>query len=183
MRNNLYSQNPDKLIILKKTDDDCYLVAICKRVAKKTQIQEEVNDGMLYIKTDEFYVIDEHCLELCKGMYFKKNKTQVVNRIYTVHNRKIEKDREREQQKRQEVLQKNRELRNEREKRRKLEESFQREYELAVINNNRKRMNEIINTLGYAPITRGVKSGRGKKAVPYSFAGYKPLEAGSFTPK
>lgn len=189
IRKTLFSAKPYKLIILRQLDDNLYLVVICKATSGKTQIKVDTNKNPLYVKVSSFFSIDACSLCLCRDLYFKKNKSQVVEEIYSLHNELVEKrkiERRNKKRKEREVAQRKKALkRQEREKQKKLEDQYKGPYEIAVINNDTKRMKEIEDIVGYAPGRKGPGTGSGKRNgnVLYSNFNPRPYSGGRFSPK
>ena len=189
IRKTVLSAKPYKLIVLRQLDDGLYLVVICKETSGKTQIMLDTNKRPLYVKVSSFFSIDAGSLRLCGDLWFKKNKSQVVEEIYTLHNEVVEKRRAEQQEKRKKereaAQKKNAQKRQERNKQKKLEDQYKGPYEIAVINNDTKRMKEIEDIVGYAPGRKGPGSGSSKRngKVLYTHFNPHPCSGGRFSPK
>lgn len=189
IRKALLCAKPYKLIILRPMDDNMYLVAVCKETSEKTQLEISTNKEPLYVKLSGFFSIDACSLCLCSGLWFKKNKGQVVEEIYTLHNELVEKRRAEQQEKRRKereaAQKKNSQKRQERDKQKKLEDQYKGPYEIAVMNNDTKRMKEIEDIVGYAPGRKGPGSGSSKRngKVLYTHFNPRPCSGGRFSPK
>ena len=189
IRNTLLSAKPYKLIVLRQLDDKLYLVVVCKETSGKTQTEIDTNENTLYVKVSSFFSIDASSLRLCGNLRFKKNKSQVVEDIYTLHNELVEKhkaeQREKKHKERKAAQQKNTIKRQERERQKKLEDQYKGPYEIAVMNNDTKRMKEIENIVGYAPDRKGPGSGSSKRngKVVYTNFNPRPCSGGRFSPK
>lgn len=189
IRKTLLSAKPYKLIILRQLDDSLYLVVICKETSGKTQIELETNRDPLYVKVSSFFSIDISSLRLCGDLWFKKNKSQVVEEIYTLHNELVEKRKVEQQEKRRKereaAQKKNAQKRKERNKQKKLEDQHKGPYEIAVMNNDTKKMKEIEDIVGYAPGRKGPGSGSSKRngKVLYTHFNPRPCSGGRFSPK
>ena len=94
----------------------------------------------LYVKVSSFFSIDVSSLRLCGDLWYKKNKSQVVEEIYTLHNELVEKRKVEQQEKRRKereaAQKKNAQKRKERNKQKKLEDQYKGPYEIAVMNND-----------------------------------------------
>ena len=189
IRKTLLSAKPYKLIVLRQLDDDLYLVVVCKETSGKMQTEIETNKNSLYVKALSFFSIDASSLHLCGGLWFKKNKSQVVEDIYTLHNELVEKRKaeqcEKKRKEREAIQKKNAVKRQAREKQKKLEEQYKGPYEIAVMNNDTKRMKEIESIVGYAPGRKGSGSGSSKRngKVLYTNFNPHPCSGGRFSPK
>ena len=189
VRKALFCAKPYKLIILRPLDDNMYLVAVCKETSEKTQFEIVTNREPLYVKLSGFFSIDACSLRLCSDLWFKKNKGQVVEEIYTLHNELVEKRRVEQQEKRRRereaAQKKNAQKRKERENQKKLEEQYKGPYEIAVMNNDTKRMKEIEDIVGYAPGRKGPGTGSSKRngKVLYTNFNPRPYSGGRFSPK
>lgn len=189
IRKTLLSMKPHKLIILRPLNDNLYLVAVCQEISWKTQMVVDTNKKALYVKASGFFSIDGSSLHLCGDLWFKKNKSQVVEDIYILHNelvekRKIERHKKR-QKKRKAAQKKNAIKRQAREKQTKLEEQYKIPYEIAVINNDIQRIKEIESIVGYAPGRTESESGLSKRngKVLYTNFNPRPCNGGRFSPK
>ena len=113
----------------------------------------------------------------------------MVEEIYTLHNALVEKRNEEQREKRRkerEVAQKKKAIkRQERDKQNKLEDQYKGPYEIAVMNNDTKRMKEIEDIVGYAPGRKGPGSGSSKRngKVLYTHFNPRPCSGGRFSPK
>ena len=189
IRKTLFSAKPYKLIILRQLDDNLYLVVICKETAGKTQIVVDTNKELLYVKVSSFFSIDACSLRLCSDLWFKRNKSQVVEDIYTLHNELVEKrkaEQHEKKRKEREAAQRKMAVKKQaKEKQKKLEEQYKGPYEIAVMNNDTKRMKEIENIVGYAPGRKGPGSGSSKRngKVLYTNFNPRPYSGGRFSPK
>lgn len=189
IRKALFCTKPYKLIILRPLDDNLYLVAVCKEASEKTQLDVGTNKEPLHVKLSGFFSIDAYSLRLCSDLWFKKNKSIVVEEIYTLHNALVEKRNEEQREKRRkerEVAQKKKAIkRKERDKQNKLEDQYKGPYEIAVMNNDTKRMKEIEDIVGYAPGRKGPGSGSSKRngKVLYTHFNPRPCSGGRFSPK
>lgn len=189
IRKTLFSAKPYKLIILRQLDDNLYLVVICKETPGKTQMEIDTNKGPLYAKVSSFFSIDASSLQLCGDLWFKRNKSQVVEDIYTLHNELVEKRKTEQREKKwkeREAAQKKKAIkRQEKEKQKKLEDQYKGPYEIAVMNNDTRRMQEIENIVGYAPGRKGPGSGASKRngKVLYTNFNPRPCSGGRFSPK
>lgn len=189
IRKVLLSTKPHKLIILRQLDDNLYLVVICKESSGKTQLEVNTNKKSLHIKVTSFFPIDAPSLRLCSDMWFKKDKRQVVEDIYLLHNELVEKkknERQEKRKKKREAAQKKATAKRQaREQQKKLEEKYKHPYEIAVMNNDNKRMKEIEDIVGYAPGRKGPGSSsnnRNGKVMSTSF-NPRPYSGGKFSPK
>lgn len=189
IRKILLSMKPHKLIILRSLDDNLYLVAVCQETSGKTQMEVDTNQNTLYVKASSFFSIDASSLRFCGDLWFKKNKSQVVEDIYTLHNELVEKRKveqhEKRRKEREAAQKKNAIKRQAREKQKKLEEQYKGPYEIAVMNNDTKRMKEIESIVGYAPGRKGPGSGSSKRngKVLYTNFNPRPCSGGRFSPK
>ena len=184
MRDQLAQQTPYKMIILRETEDGLYLVAICKEGPIDIQLSFETNKGALFVKTLHFYCIDRDSLIKCEDYCFRKFEHNVVAKIYDDHYVQIEEykkrkaeaedrrrqrleqrkeNRKRKQERaRQKSIRKRERKRNAALERRRLENRYENEYELAIISNDRKRMQKIESIVGYAPNYREKNPARKK---------------------
>lgn len=189
IRKTLLSMKPHKLIILRPLEDDLYLVAVCQELSEKTQMVVDTNKKALYVKASGFFSIDGSSLRLCSDLWFKKNKSQVVEDIYTRHNELVEKRivvRRRKRLKKMRAVQQKKAIKRQaREKQKKLEELYKTPYEIAVINNDIQRMKEIESIVGYAPGRTESESGLSKRngKVLYTNFNPRPCSGGRFSPK
>lgn len=189
IRKALHSMKPHNLIILRPLDDNLYLVAVCQEASGKTQMVVDTNKKSLHVKASSFFSIDASSLRLCGDLWFKKNKSQVVEDIYTLHNELVEKRKIEQQEKRRKereaTQKKNAIKRQAREKQKKLEDQYKGPYEIAVMNNDTKRMKEIEDIVGYAPGRKGPGSGSSKRngKVLYTHFNPRPCSGGRFSPK
>lgn len=189
MRQALYTAKAHKLIVLRPLDENMYLVVVCKETEGKTQMVLETNKDPLYVKVMAFFPIDAASLRLCNGLYLKKNKSQVVEEIYTMHNELLEQRRkagiEKIRKQRIKEQQKKAAARKAKAAQKQLENQYKQPYEIAVINNDTKRMKEIEEIVGYAPGRQGPSPSSGKRngKVLYSNFNPRPCSGGRFTPK
>ena len=192
IRNAVQYAKPYKLVVLRHMENGLYLVAVCKETPEKTQSAIETSQGLLYIKVRAFYPIDGLGIRLCSNWYFKRNKSQVVDEIYELHNALKAKKRtataERAKKKRQAAQarsqRKREQRRKEREERITLEKEYKPKYEIATLNNDIKLKKEIEGILGYIPNCRGFgTSGKRKNKSMYSSFNPRPSSGGRFTPK
>ena len=189
IRKTLLSAKPYKLIILRQLNDNLYLVVACKETAGKTQLGFDTNKNTLYVKVSSFFSIDASSLRLCGDLWFKRNKSQVVEDIYTLHNELVEKRKVKQREKRckecEAAQMKTAIKRQAREKQKKLEDQYKGPYEIAVMNNDTKRMKEIESIVGYAPGRKGPGIGGSKRngKVLYTNFNPHPYSGGSFSPK
>ena len=189
IRKTLLSANPYKLIVLRQLYDNLYLVVVCKETPGKTQLAADTNRETLYVKTSSFFSIDANSLQLCGDLWFKRNKCQVVEDIYLLHNEWVEKRKAEQYEKKRkdrEAAQKKMAVkRKAREKQKQLEEQYKGPYEIAIMNNDTVKMQEIEKIVGYAPGRKGPGSGCGKRngKVLYTNFNPYPYSGGSFTPK
>ena len=203
MRDKLSQQTPYKMIILRELGDELYLVAICKEGPIDIQLSFETNKGALFVKTLRFYCIDRDSLIKCEDCSFRKFEHNVVAKIYDDHYVQIEEckkkkaetaDRRRErlaqrkenrkrkkEQARQRAIAKRERKRNAALERRQLEKLYENEYELAIISNDRGRMQQIESIVGYAPNYREKNPARKKTGC--SVTNPKPYQGGRFSPK
>ncbi len=189
----LRSANPYKLIILRPIEDEKYLVALCYALPKKGRIMIETSDGPLYVRVRTFYNAHftnlRHCMIQTDGY-----SRDVVEKNYREHEKYLVKQRKRRikrQAKKADVhVQKQLEKKK---VNRRAQSDFGTEYEIAVINNDTKRMREIKETVGYDPrfngsnrkYSTGPSRGSGKRngRVLYSNFNPRPSSGGCFTPK
>lgn len=187
LRRSLAQHMPYKLVILKKIDESFFLVAVGKDTNRKTPLELETNYGPLFVKTRTFYRIDADSLLRTSDIYFKINKIDAVQLIYTSHNSLLKEDAERNALKRARIAQA-KSAKTQRHKaakayQRKLEERYRVPYEIATINNDHKRMQEIIDIVGYAPFQPGLSSGKKEAPSPVATFNPKPYNGGRFSPK
>lgn len=189
IRKTLFAAKPYKLIVLRQLEDNLYLVVICKETSGKTQLIADTNKNPLYVKVSSFFSIDGDSLRLCGDLWFKRNKSLVVEDIYNLHNTLVEQRKaeqhEKKQKEREAARKKMAVKRQAQEKQKKLEEKYKVPYEIAIMNNDTVKMQEIEKIVGYAPGRKGPGSGGSKRngKVLYTNFNPHPYSGGSFTPK
>lgn len=75
-------KGPYKLLILQQVDKATYLVAICKKKKKNTQMCLKTTSGCLYISLSEFLLIDKNALLFSSGNQLEGNKQARVRLVF-----------------------------------------------------------------------------------------------------
>ena len=176
--NRIWHSNPHKLIILRKLDEGNFLVAICKKTTKNSDlILVASKKEKLYVIAKKFAAVPEKFIKI-SNCYFE-NPQKNVDEIYQKHDDIIEekrKAREIEEQKRIEA-QKNRK------ERQKEIEAYTKAYDLAVMTNDKAKMREIVSIIGYVPGQSSKGYATASSKVSNKYFNPKPMHGGGFTPK
>ena len=205
-RNTLNAVQPFKLVVLRAIDENDYLVAVCKARKRRTQLTLKTNTAPLYIRPLSFYQIDSDCLHSCHEITFQENSRWIVDRIYETHNRLVEQRKQekvvtlKEKKRNKAIIPRKRKSANEKneeqQKRRRLKKRFNRamntqenkcigQYEIAVMNNDKGTMREIVKKAGHFLEEKGDRKGYHTKngKILYSHFNPHPCSGGRFTPK
>ena len=188
------NMKPDKLVVIRRTDENTILVAMCSYTQKKSSTVFQTNVGDIYIQTKCFYPLDLLFVKSCN--VYLINSYDAINRIYNAHNQWVEDCKKRREverilkQKRREEMKRKNSMRNEIKRREKQqqhekENRYSRAYEIAIINNDRKEMERIEKIVGHPPCqsSRGYTSSCRKGRISNKSFNPKPLNGGKFSPK
>lgn len=85
-RKQVRGQGPYKLLIIRKVEADNYLVAVCKKRRRNTQLCIKTNIGCLYVILSNFFLIDKKAISLCRGEYLDGNKQARIRIIIKARN-------------------------------------------------------------------------------------------------
>lgn len=152
------------LIVIRPINDTQFLCVMCKSTQTKKSFEIMTGLGKMFVLYMSFCSVD--FTQISSTEYMLKNKYAVIDEIYA--KREIIKEKRKEKIKRQIIVKEIRKkqkgikrkqyLENKQRKKEK-EKFYQKQYELAAMNNDTVKMKEIEKTLGYAPIGKG-KQGR-----------------------
>ena len=175
-------RNPHKLIVIERIDSEHYLVAIGKRKESKTQLKVNTNRGPMYVITSSFYPIDVHSISGCNNIHFLNSKEEIVESIIKSHSSFIlaEKKKQLIEKRKLKAAKKHKKI-VDRATQKKLEKNYSLKYEIAVMNNDKKKMRDIESIAGSALYSGRYKTRNGK--VLYSSFNPHPSSGGMFTPK
>lgn len=181
--NALLNLNAEKLVILRQLDETSFLVALCRHSKIKTNLILPTNKGDLYIYVKQFQSVDESLIKLC-DTYFEDSYS-AVSAIYDCHNQYIERRVEAKKEKREKQNAKIKKRREEKLRQRSLEQQYKGAYDIAILNNDRKRMNEIESIVGGSPCRsgKGYATASCSRKVSDKYFNPQPLNGGRFTPK
>ncbi|MDY4140262.1 MAG: hypothetical protein SOY30_13135 [Eubacteriales bacterium] len=176
--------HPDYLLILSQVDSTSYNAVPCWVNNPGNTLCIIATPHNLYVDAKKIVIVHFDNLRACQD-YIISDVNDTLRRIKTknceIRAAKHSAKSERAKRRKQAIAKKEEERRKEREKKRIIIKTYSWEYELAVINNDTKRMKEIEKIVGTDPrsMQPGVKSGSNLKRV----TNPKPCIGGRVSPK
>lgn len=160
-----------------------YLVALCYKETTKLSTVVKTNEGELRVAYEELYWIDVESIHPTDIKVIDEIE-MIVPLVLSKYDeiKKREQNRRRRKRKREEAKAKQKELTPQQKaaEQHKLAKKLQREYEVAIINNDTRKMQKIENQIGYAPLFGANPAKR--KSNNYR-TNPKPYSGGRFSPK
>ncbi|MBQ8619307.1 MAG: hypothetical protein IJ418_17640 [Clostridia bacterium] len=176
-------RNPDYLLVIDQIEDSSYRVVPCWITDPGFTLCIFAVPQNLYVDAKAIFMVSIENLIPCENITLM-NIDDALNRIKAknqeIRDKKHLAKVQRTKRKQEAVAKEKARRKAFQERKERIENTYGREYELAVINNDRKRMREIEEKIGYDPRRQlGVKSGGKLEKV----VNFKPCIGGRVSPK